>query len=339
MITRLPVEVITRIFIELINDSCQLQFTCKGLYRLHQILRFKLRPITVTSEARFQWLLSNPMAAKLVTFMNIKQGRYLAIMAFQGFGTFQNLKVLNLLVNSVLVLGVFCDLPKSLTKLSIFINYNNGCSSKKNLMLIEDKLDKMSLNTTSSLKTLELSTNSSMLSTKVNNYLLLWLAVSRNQHNQNVRLSHVSHRYFESETVRRIEDFKRTLFKQGPVLFGNLVLKCLYTVRSSLSLLQLNNVDASLIFLPTQNHLNWNFPHLKLFVFDNCSVNRMNTWFEKFKLTNQHQNDDKPLFFILKDNLSGRMLTKTALSHDNNWSNCQYSDMELYKIKRQLGVE
>lgn len=109
------------------------------------------------------------------------------------------------------------------------------------------------------------------------------------------------------------------------MIFGLIIYKLLDKFRNSLKSIELEKVDFSLIF--NSSMVNWalhkiiynfQFPTLRLLVVDNISSLKLSTWIKAFQEGNSSFRNDKPLFIVMHDELSGYLHTKTVGSHDGS---------------------
>lgn len=226
---------------------------------------------------------------------------------------FRILHTLNIRGRHIKLLLYFCFLPESLKSLSLFIDYkepsfNNYQELNSILQAIENK------NTNTALENFQVYSNNPIMQTRIhsNFYLVKGKPV-------------ITYReYFSTQVVSKYEkyNFKR---KKGLMIFGLIIYKLLDKFRNSLKSIELEKVDFSLIF--NSSMVNWalhkiiynfQFPTLRLLVVDNISSLKLSTWIKAFQEGNSSFRNDKPLFIVMHDELSGYLHTKTVGSHDGS---------------------
>lgn len=253
---------------------------------------------------------------------------------------FRILHTLNIRGRHIKLLLYFCFLPESLKSLSLFIDYKEPCFNNYQelnsiLQAIESK------NTNTALENFQVYSDNPIMQTRIhsNFYLVKGKPV-------------ITYReYFSTQVVSKYEkyNFKR---KKGLVVFGLIMYKLLDKFRKSLKSIELEKVDFSLIFNSSvvnsalhKTIYNFHFPTLRLLVVDNISSLKLNTWIKAFQEGNSSFRNDKPLFIVMHDELSGYLHTKTVGSHygsqgaiHQRWLHSKDALKTMRNIRLELGI-
>ncbi|CCE81722.1 Piso0_002388 [Millerozyma farinosa CBS 7064] len=159
--------------------------------------------------------------------------------------------------------------------------------------------------------------------------------------------------YFSHKWVSRFEKLN-VQHKKGLIVFGRLLYRLLERSRRTLKSLEFFNFDCALIFnskpssietLDKAQGTNLHFPSLRLLVLDNISYVRLDTWLNRFQLSNTSLRKGRSLFIVINDQLSKTLLTKTAIHMSNrygdegSWSHFKSPESTLQEIKVQLDVD
>lgn len=223
---------------------------------------------------------------------------------------FRILHTLNIRGRHIKLLLYFCFLPESLKSISLFIDYkehsfNNYQELNAILQAIENK------STNAALENFLVYSNNPIMQTRIHSNFYLVKGKPVITYNE----------YFSTQVVSKYEkyNFRR---KKGLVVFGLIMYKLLDKFRNSLKSIELEKVDFALIFNSSivnstfrKITYNFHFPTLRLLAVDNISSLKLNTWIKAFQEDNSSFRNDKPLFIVMHDELSGYLHTKTVGSH------------------------
>lgn len=114
--------------------------------------------------------------------------------------------------------------------------------------------------------------------------------------------------------------------------FGVLISWLLRTYRRSLILFQVQNIDLDLVF---SRNVSIELPQLRLMMFDNTSLVRLDHWLQVFNRANFRTSN--PLFILMVDNITRTIYTSTS-NNTGNWSNVPYTRREVIRVLNYLNV-
>lgn len=113
---------------------------------------------------------------------------------------------------------------------------------------------------------------------------------------------------------------------------GMLIGWLLRTYRKSLILFQVLNIDLDLVF---NTDVTIELPRLKLIMFDNTSLVRLEHWLEVFNKANVRTRH--PLFILMIDLITRTVYTSTS-NNTGNWSSVPYTNKEVSRVLDYLEV-